>query len=268
MKKVEFYPALKEDVAYKLYVHICKEKNKYGNYGVYFGITCQGVNERWRIDGKGYKRKNKDGEYTHFYKAILKHGWDNFEHIVLLNGISLNVANKAEEYFIKLYKTDNKKYGYNSRSGGEHSKHSIETCEKIKQFNLGKKRAQWVCDKISEGIRKGGGRKGDKNPMYGKKFTKDHIDKIKNALKGKYTGSKSSCSVKVVNINTLKIHTSMREASEYENIADVNIVNHCKCRVKNPKFMYYKDLVLTIWLICDIISTGGKNVNLYPFSHT
>ena len=268
MNKVEFYPALKEDVSYKLYVHVCKEKNSYDNYGVYFGITCLKTQDRWGKDGKGYKYKTKNGEYTHFYKAILKHGWDNFEHIVILNSISLNMANKAEEYFIKFYKSNNKKYGYNSRSGGEHSKHSLDACEKIRQFNLGKKRPQWICDKISEGIKKGGGRKGNKNSMYGKIFTPEHINKIKKALKGKYIGVKSPSSVKIINIDTLKIYVSLKEASKHEKIADVNIINHCKYRVKNPKFMYYKDLVLTIWLIYDIISTGGKNVNLYPFSHT
>ncbi len=77
MNKVKFYPVLRKEVTYKLYVHICKEKNKYGNYGVYFGITCQSTNRRWR-NGNGYKMKNRNNEYNHFYKAILKHGWDNF----------------------------------------------------------------------------------------------------------------------------------------------------------------------------------------------
>ena len=52
---------------YCVYLHT-SPTNKY-----YVGITKQNPLKRW-ANGRGYC-KNK-----HFYKAILKYGWDNFQH--------------------------------------------------------------------------------------------------------------------------------------------------------------------------------------------
>lgn len=55
----------------------------------------------------------------HFYNAIQKYGWDNFEHIVLIENLSLEMANIIEDELIKKYNTMNSLYGYNMVSGGK-----------------------------------------------------------------------------------------------------------------------------------------------------
>ena len=70
-----------------VYIHTNKENGK-----VYIGITGQTVERRWRSDGSGYKK------CLLFYRAIQKYGWDNFNHIVLLENISEECAKEIEKY--------------------------------------------------------------------------------------------------------------------------------------------------------------------------
>lgn len=72
---------------YKVYVHVNKINGK-----IYIGQTCNSLSVRaGRKSGIGYKHS------THFYNAIQKYGWENFEHIILIDGLSLEMANIIEE---------------------------------------------------------------------------------------------------------------------------------------------------------------------------
>lgn len=53
------------------------------------------------------------------WKAILKYGWDNFKHEVLLDRISKSEADYAEKYLIRWYKMHSN--SYNVADGGEGS---------------------------------------------------------------------------------------------------------------------------------------------------
>lgn len=81
------------------------------NNKLYIGIS-KNVKVRWKNDGKSYK------ECKYFYRAIQKYGWNNFEHIVLINDISKELACIIEKELIKKYNTQNSNYGYNIASGG------------------------------------------------------------------------------------------------------------------------------------------------------
>ena len=72
--KVKFYPILYENN--KLYVHINKINGK-----KYFGITCLNLKRRWK-KGNAYKK------CSYFYNAIQKYGWDNFEHIQIIDHLT------------------------------------------------------------------------------------------------------------------------------------------------------------------------------------
>jgi len=76
-----------------VYMHTNKINGK-----KYIGITSLNPpDRRWRNDGSGYH-----GGYLK--NAINKYGWDNFEHIILKDGIeSLDEANHYEQYYIKEY---------------------------------------------------------------------------------------------------------------------------------------------------------------------
>lgn len=57
---------------------------------VYIGITSKAPKERWQ-NGRGYWN-NK-----HFYRAIKKYGWNNFEHEILYEGLTEGQANIIEQ---------------------------------------------------------------------------------------------------------------------------------------------------------------------------
>ena len=65
---------------YTVYQH----KNKINGKN-YFGITSKNPEERWK-KGEGYKSS------PHFYLAIKKYGWDNFEHNILFEGLTKEEA--------------------------------------------------------------------------------------------------------------------------------------------------------------------------------
>ena len=96
---------------YVIYLH----KNKINNK-IYIGQTCQKPEKRWDY-GCGYKRHN-----LHFYNAIKKYGWNNFEHIILEDCLSLEQANEREQYWIKYYNSNQEEKGYNLTAGGDGSR--------------------------------------------------------------------------------------------------------------------------------------------------
>ena len=86
---------------YKVYVHINKVNRK-----IYIGQTKQTLEQR-SSNGNAYKN------CRHFWNAIQKYGWKNFDHIVLIENLSLEMANIIEEYLIRKYNSTNDKIGYN-----------------------------------------------------------------------------------------------------------------------------------------------------------
>lgn len=102
------------------------------NGKVYIGISGQKhLSGRWH-NGEGYKRQ-------YFYRAIKKYGWENIKHEILEEGLSVEDANKLEEFYIKKYKSDQKDYGYNVQPGGDTSSPSLETRRKISQSQIGRR---------------------------------------------------------------------------------------------------------------------------------
>lgn len=115
---------------YSVYAHISP------NNKIYFGITGINPEVRWK-NGRGYYGK------TYFSNAIKKYGWDNFQHIILIDNLSKEVACECEKYLISKYNTNNHIYGYNMSIGGEsgtvgyYKHHSEETKRKIGEAHKG-----------------------------------------------------------------------------------------------------------------------------------
>lgn len=93
-----------EEGNFTVYMHICPNGKKY------IGVTCRDVNKRW-INGNGYK-----GQF--FYTAIKKYGWDNIQHIIVIENLTQKQADIMEIDLIKYWDTANKKNGYNIAKGG------------------------------------------------------------------------------------------------------------------------------------------------------
>ena len=103
-----------------IYMHRNKINNK-----VYIGQTIQSCQSRWKHNGNGYKTQNK------FYSAIQKYGWDNFEHIILEENLTLEELNERESYWIHFYNSIEN--GYNVREGGNNQPLTNEHKEKIRE---------------------------------------------------------------------------------------------------------------------------------------
>ncbi len=78
---------------------------------VYIGITKRKPQKRWN-SGHGYESNR------YFYRAILKYGWDSFEHEIIETGLTQAEAVEKERYYIRLYDSTNPERGYNIEAGG------------------------------------------------------------------------------------------------------------------------------------------------------
>lgn len=103
---------------------------------VYVGITKRKPEKRWD-NGNGYK------ENEHFYRAILKYGWENIEHEIICQApMSAAQAGAVEKSFIALYDSTNPNKGYNHSIGGEYGfsgmHHSAEARKKMSESHKGR----------------------------------------------------------------------------------------------------------------------------------
>ena len=117
-----------DNKTYTVYKHVSPSGK------IYIGQTCQVVNKRWGR-GSGYKA------HPHFYNAIKKYGWDNFEHVIIADSLTKKEADYLEKYLIAYYETMNPLKGYNLTKGGEGTSGKVvseETKKKIGDANRGK----------------------------------------------------------------------------------------------------------------------------------
>lgn len=150
---------------YIVYQHVNTINSK-----VYIGITKHITpNKRWR-NGKGYRKDSL------FYKAILKYGWDNFQHNLIAQNLTKQVAIQLEIKLISYYKE--LQLSYNIGNGGEGTlSFSKDTIDKLKQYRgikasmYGKHHTQQTKDSISK-------------YNLGRKMSKETHLKISNANKG------------------------------------------------------------------------------------
>ena len=61
---------------YTIYYHTFPNKK------MYFGQTCQKLEDRWGKDGKGYIQQ------PIMWNAIQKYGWDNIKHEILVENLT------------------------------------------------------------------------------------------------------------------------------------------------------------------------------------
>lgn len=123
---------------YYVYFILNKLNGKY-----YIGKSKIGKNNRLnhhKIIAKGGRSKyGNKFQYIHY--ALVKYGFDNFFFDIFENYESEKDAFETEKYLIELYKTNNKKYGYNLTAGGEGASGRItsdETKNKISNSKKGK----------------------------------------------------------------------------------------------------------------------------------
>lgn len=109
----------------------------------YVGITSCKPQVRWGINGCNYITKiNNRYKHPYFAPAILKYGWENFTHEIILTNISKSEAVYTEKYLIQWYKLHGQ--SYNLTAGGDgvlHLKMSKRTKEILRQKHIGIKQS-------------------------------------------------------------------------------------------------------------------------------
>ena len=222
---------------YTVYQH----KNKI-NGKVYIGITSQKLEQRWGSQGCNYKSS------PHFYSAIQKYGWDNFEHNILFTDLTKEQACLKEQELIKEYNSMNREFGYNSTSGGDIFTMNEETKQKISQAMIGNQNglghpcSEEKKEKIS-------------NAQKGRKFTEEHKQKLSEAAKDRHVPCseekkqilKEKSHKKSVYCEELdKIFESVQECGRQLGIPATNISKLCNGRGKTLKgyhLRYYNDTI-------------------------
>lgn len=192
-----------EDVSYVVYIHINKTNMK-----VYVGQTCQLPQRRWR-NGKSYL----SNQNTHFANAIRKYGFENFEHIILEEGLTKNQADFYEAMYIKEYNSTNRFKGYNQTSGGANGKPTEEARQKMRDNHADFR--------------------GEKSPMYGKNMkqlmTDQHYQewlfKIRKYA-SEHCRGKNANAQKVYCFEKNKIYDSVIDAAEDCNVG-VSAISNC-----------------------------------------
>lgn len=222
---------------YTVYQH----KNKI-NGKVYIGITSQNPKQRWGSQGCNYKSS------PHFYSAIQKYGWDNFEHNILFTGLTKEQACLKEQELIKEFNSMNREYGYNSTSGGDIFVMNEEIKQKISQAlmgnqnNLGHPCSEEKKKKISDA-------------QKGREFTEEHKQKLSEAAKNRHVPCseekkqtlKEKSHKKPVYCEELdKVFESVQECGRQLGIPATNITKLCNGRGKTLKgyhLRYYNDTI-------------------------
>ena len=207
-----------ENRSYCVYIHTSPSGKRY------VGQTKTSLSHRWR-NGNGYlyKYKNKN-EYKQpaFARAILKYGFDNFEHEVVASNLTKEEADNFEKLLIEKLDTMNPRYGYNCVGGGNNGSLS----EKTKR-------------KISKSL------KGEKHPLYGKHHSEETREKISKSHKA--IGRKVA--QYDLNGNLIKIWDCMINAANELGVDKSAIWRCCNNKSKTScgyVWRYYEDIEMAV----------------------
>lgn len=216
-----------------VYLHRNKINGK-----VYIGITND-VCRRWRGSGCAYKNN------PHFWQAIQKYGWSNFEHVVLFEGLTREAACEKEIALIALYNATDPNYGYNKSAGGDKTTLGLKCTENTKRLIGAKAKARLSTP--------------ENHPMFGKCFseesrakmskshkgkvlTKEHRKHISEAQRGLYTGAENPMAKKVICLDSGAMFDTLTAAGEFAGVSRVAIQRCCKGQSKTAggkRWAYY-----------------------------
>ncbi len=224
------------------------------NNKIYIGQTIQNPRSRW----SRHKYNSRVGSTEPLYNAIRKYGDHSFIFEVICQSFTLENLNYLEEYFISLYKSTEKSFGYNILSGGNNRTHQPESNLKNRLAHLGKKTSEDTKNKISlknkgqipwniglsgYSMPDGHGTNVSKS-LTGKKKSKEHKEKLSIARKEYYQSNPHHNNKLVICLNTGKIYKSVQEAANEFKCKNAHIARVCRNERnahKGFKFQYIKE---------------------------
>ena len=218
---------------YTVYQHINKINGK-----VYIGMTSRSLKERFGNNGNNYTTSPS------FFNAIQEYGWDNFDHIILYEGLTESEACKMEQKMISKFDSMNPEFGYNQASGGNNNfKMAKEAREKLSKSKIGNKNGEGhPCSeekkrKISE-------------VQKGKKFTQEHREKLSIAAqnrhvpcseeKGKTLSNSYPNKKQIYCVELDTVYESTQECGRQLEMSASNIVAVCRGRHKSYKGLHFE----------------------------
>lgn len=166
---------------YYVYMH----RNKFNNK-VYIGVTND-IKRRWRSNGVEYRSS------ISFYGAILKYGFDAFEHLILQETDDEKQAFELEKRYINEYESNSKKKGYNISAGGNGGKiyknHPRNMLGKHQTDFQKENQSRLMSDSDFNPMKNGAVKWGvtHKHPrgMMGKHHSEEHNQLVSEKLKGR-----------------------------------------------------------------------------------
>ena len=212
---------------YIVYCHTNKVNGKR-----YFGITNRDPQKRWGKNGCKYLKKSR-GSFQHpaFANAIIKYGWDSFEHEILFEGLTLEEANKKEIELIATYKTNvnrfGKDFGYNMTDGGDGSTGGTHYSGKDHPM-YGKHHTEEARKKMSAA------QSGENNPMYGRTgergsfYGHHHTEEYKELMRVLHSGKNSPMARRVICVETGEVFDTLTSAAKKYGLFPNNISKACK----------------------------------------
>lgn len=223
---------------YYVYLHNNKINNK-----KYIGITKQTPEVRWGKNGCNYKSS------PHFFSAIQKYGWDNFEHIILFENLTKEEACLKEKELIKQYNSMNRNFGYNSTSGGETFELSEDARKKKSKAMMGNKNGLGKpCSKDKA--------KKISDAQKGRKLSEEHKQKLSQSASKRHTPCSEEKKETLRNsyphmkpilcLETNIIYKSVQECARQLNLHATAIVKVCKGNAQTTggyHFKYYNDTI-------------------------
>lgn len=225
------------DERYCVYRHVNKTNGKQ-----YIGLTRQLPEQRWGKNGSNYKNK-----CPHFWAAIQKYGWDNFDHEVVADNLTKDDACQLEKDLIRMYNTQSREHGYNTLEGGtapslpEDVRRKIATGLQNNQNGKGHPCSDEKKRKISEA-------------QKGRRLTDEHKRKLSIAKRGKHHASPTEETKKKISdshaktpiycVETDTVYPSIQQCARALGLWATLICKCCKGKLKSTggyHFRYYKD---------------------------
>lgn len=170
---------------------------------------------------------------TYFHRAIKKYGYENFTYEVLFwttskdkNNLKV-ILDALERFYIRKFKSNDRKYGYNGTSGGEGTYDKVvgeETRMKLSAAAKGKHPSEETRKKLSDA-------------MKGRFVSAETRQKKSQTTKGR---SNTWAHKKVLCIETGVIYNSIKEAAKEIGCASTNISKVCKLPHRTVKGYHFK----------------------------
>lgn len=102
------------------------------NKKVYIGQSVN-IEQRWKAHRVTAFNKNSSAYNNSLYRAIRKYGLENFTFEVLEKCL-IEQLNQQEQFWIKYYKSNNSKYGYNLTAGGQTGKPNSLSSSQVEEI--------------------------------------------------------------------------------------------------------------------------------------